>query len=151
MHVIEAARRSAVAVEADRPVVEVAKLMEAASVGAVAVLDQGAPIGLVTDRDLVRRWLAHHLDPQARIDGIMSSPVVTIPADADLHEAYELFSANAVRRLAIVDEQGEFAGIISVDDLLINLSADLDALVRPVTAEVLFGHHDAGVPAVADR
>ncbi len=58
----------------------------------------------------------------------MSAPVVTIRADADLHEAYELFSTHAVRRLAIVDEAGAFVGIISVDDLLMNVCADLTAL-----------------------
>jgi CBS domain-containing protein len=77
----------------------------------------------------------------------MSSPVVTIAAEADLHGAFTLFRSHAVRRLAVVRD-GRFVGMISVDDLLIDLAADLTDLARPVTAEVLFGHHDAPVPAV---
>jgi CBS domain-containing protein len=148
VHVIETARRSAVAVEVDRPIAEVARIMDEAAVGTVAVLDQGELVGIVTDRDLVRRGLARRLDPDARVDGVMSSPVVTIAADADVREAYRLLSEHAVRRLAIVDG-GRFAGVVSTDDLLMNLCADLEAVTRPVTAEVLFGHRDPGLPAPA--
>jgi CBS domain-containing protein len=148
MKVIEHTRRSAVAVEVDAPISDVARTMEAAAVGAVAVLDGGALVGIVTDRDLVRRALAHRLDPAARVDGVMSSPVVTIAATADIREAFPLFAEHAIRRLAIVDERGSFVGVLSADDVLMNLSADLQAVVRPVAAEVLFGHRDAEVPAL---
>lgn len=37
--------------------------------------------------------------------------------------------------------------MITVDDLLVDLAADLSDLARPVTAEVLFAHHDSPVPA----
>ena len=148
MKVIEHTRRSAVAVEVDTPIRAVAATMDAAAVGAVAVVDQGALVGIVTDRDLVRRWLAHRLDADARVDAVMSSPVVTIGAAADIREAYPLFASHAIRRLAIVDEAGAFVGMLSIDDVLMNLSADLAAVLRPVAAEVLFGHHDAPVPAM---
>ena len=72
---------------------------------------------------------------------------MTIDAEADLHGAFTLFRTHAVRRLAVVRE-GRFVGMITVDDLLIDLAADLADLARPVTAEVLFGHHDVPVPAV---
>jgi CBS domain-containing protein len=148
MKVYESIRRSAVAVEVDRPVAEVARVMEQAAVGSVVVLDGGTPVGIVTDRDLVRRWLAHRLEPEARIDAIMSTPLVTIPADADVRDVYRLFDAHAVRRIAAVDPDGSLVGVLSVDDVLMNLVADLTAVVKPVTAEVLFGQRDAGLPAV---
>lgn len=148
MNVIEHTRRSAVAVEVDTPISEVARTMEAAAVGAVAVQDRGELVGIVTDRDLIRRWLAHRLESSARVDGVMSSPVVTIPATADIREVYPLFATHSIRRLAIVDESGSFVGMLSIDDVLMNLAADLAAVLRPVAAEVLFGHHDAAVPAV---
>ena len=46
-------------------------------------------VGVVTDRDLVRRAMARGLEPDARVDGVMSSPVITIAEDADLHDARE--------------------------------------------------------------
>jgi signal-transduction protein with cAMP-binding, CBS, and nucleotidyltransferase domain len=147
MQVIDATRRSGVGVSPDRTIEQVAQLMDQANVGAVVVIDGDAPVGIVTDRDLVRRAVARGLAPDARIDGVMSSPVVTIDAHADLHDAFALFGDHAIRRLGIVAD-GSFAGIIAVDDLLIDLASDLAAIARPVTAEVIFGHHDSPVPAV---
>jgi CBS domain-containing protein len=121
-------------------------MMDRVGVGALAVVDEDRLIGLVTDRDLVRRGLARDVPADARVDSVMSMPVVTIDADADLRDALALFRRNPVRRLAVVRE-GHFVGMITVDDLLINLAADLSDLARPVTAEVLFGHHDSAVPA----
>jgi Mg/Co/Ni transporter MgtE len=80
-----------------------------------------------------------------RVDGVMSSPVVTISADADVHEAYVLFGKHAGRRLAVV-RAGEFVGMVTLDDLLVDLAAELSELVRPVTGEILFGHRDHPYP-----
>lgn len=146
MRTIEAVRRSAVAVAPDATVEAAAAVMEAAGVGALGVVDGSALVGIVTDRDLVRRAMAKGLTGDARVDGVMSAPVVTIDASADLHEAFALFRTNAVRRLAVVRD-GVFVGMVTVDDLLVDLAADLADLARPVTAEVLFGHRDSAVPA----
>lgn len=149
MRAIEGIRRSGVAIAPDKTMREAAEIMERSGVGALAVVDGDELVGIVTDRDLVRRGLAKGLDLDARVDGMMSSPVVTIDADADLRAAYALFRSNAVRRLAIVDAGGRFTGMVAIDDLLINLAADLSDLVRPVTAETIIGHRDAPVPATS--
>jgi CBS domain-containing protein len=142
MKVIDAVRRSGVGVGPERTIHEAATLMEQAGVGSLAVIDADRLVGIVTDRDLVRRALARGLSPDARIDGVMSSPVVTIDADADLHDAFEVFRTHAVRRLAVT--RGEaFLGTLTIDDLLVDVVGHLADLTRPVAAEVLFAHHDA--------
>ncbi len=146
MRAVEGIRRSGIAIGPERTMREAAEIMERSGVGALAVVDGDHLVGIVTDRDLVRRGLARRLDPSARIDGLMSSPVVTIEASADLRTAHGIFRTNAVRRLAVT-ERGHFVGMLSVDDLLINLSADLADLMRPVTAETIIGHRDSPVPA----
>jgi CBS domain-containing protein len=121
--------------------------MEQSGVGSLAVIDGKDLQGIITDRDLVRRVLARDLRPDARVDGVMSSPVVTIAADADVHEAFALLRAHGVRRLAVVRE-GEFVGMVTTDDLLVDLAADLFDLSRPVSAEMLRAHRDSPVPAM---
>jgi CBS domain-containing protein len=146
MRTIDAVRRSGVALGPERTIRDAAAIMEQSGVGSLAVIDDGRPVGIVTDRDLVRRGLAHDLPPDSRVDSVMSTPVVTIDANDDLHHAFGLFRTNAVRRLAIVRD-GRFVGVVTIDDLLVNLAADLTDLVRPVTAEILFAHRDSPVPA----
>ena len=146
MRTIEAVRRSGVGIGPERTIRDAAAIMEQSGIGSLAVVDDGQLVGIVTDRDLVRRGLARGLPSDSRVDGLMTSPVITIDADDDLHKAFALFRANAVRRLAVV-RQGRFVGTVSIDDLLVYLAADLSDLVRPVTAEILFSHRESPVPA----
>lgn len=148
MRAVEGIRRSGVAIAPDRTMRDAAEIMERSGVGALAVVEGEALVGFVTDRDLVRRGLARGLDADVRVDSLMSSPVVTIDAGEDLRSAYALFRTHPVRRLAVT-EAGRFVGVLAIDDLLINLASDLGDLVRPVTAEAIFGgHHDSPVPAI---
>ena len=148
MQTIARIRRTGVAVGPDRTITDVARVMTSSGIGTVVVLDGDDLVGIVTDRDLVRRGLAAGLPPDARIDGLMSSPVVTIDADADLHDAVETFGRHALRRLAVV-EQGRFVGIVSLDDLLVDLSHDLDQLTSPMASEITGPHRDSAVPVHA--
>lgn len=145
MQTISRLRRSGVAVECDRTIGDVAQVMSSSGIGTVAVLDGEDLVGIVTDRDLVRRGLARGLAPDARVDGVMSSPVVTIEADTDVHEAIETFGQHALRRLAVVDG-GSFIGIISLDDLLVDLAGDMRDLTSPMAAEIASPQKDSPLP-----
>jgi len=145
MRTIDAVRRPGIAIAADQTIHDAAKLMESAGVGTLAVLDGDQLVGIVTDRDLVRRAMAPGLDPTARVDAVMTMPVQTVDADADLHDTVRAFETHGARRLAVT-EAGRFVGIISVDDLVIDLVADLGSLVRPVTGEVMFSQRDVAAP-----
>jgi len=145
VHTIDAVRRSGIGIGPERTIHDAAAVMEHSGIGSLAVIDGTQLLGIVTDRDLVRRALACGMPSDARVDGVMSSPVVTIPADADLHDAFALFRTHAVRRLAVLRD-GQFVGMITVDDLLVDLAADLADLARPVSAEIVSAHHDAAAP-----
>ncbi len=93
MHTIETLRRSGVAVAPNATIKAAAHVMERAGVGALGVVDEGHLIGIVTDRDLVRRALARGLPLDARVDAVMSAPVVTIDVGADVHSVFALLHA----------------------------------------------------------
>ena len=146
MKVFEALRKLPVTVEADRTLVEVARLMDSGAVGAVVVVDSGMPVGIVTDRDMVVRGLGRGTPMDGRIDEIMTTEVMTIDCEADLRDALGIFERHAIRRLPVLKD-GLVIGMITVDDLMIDLIADMSTLVRPVTGQVIFGHGEAGLPA----
>lgn len=148
MRTIDAVRRSGVGIRADQTVRQAAQVMEAAGVGSLAVVDGSRLVGIVTDRDLVRRALARAMPSDSRVDAVMTSPVVAIQADADLHEAFVLFRTHGIRRLAVV-KGAEFVGMVTVDDLLIDLAGDLVDLSRPIDAEIGHAHRDGAFPATA--
>ncbi len=146
MHTIEATRRSGIAVAPDCTVAHAAAVMEQAGVGSLVILDGDELVGIVTDRDLVRRVLAQGRPADVRVDSVMSAPVVTVDADADMRAVFDAFRTHAVRRLAVVRD-AKFVGMTSIDDLLVQRVSELNDLCRPVTAEILFGHHETPVPA----
>lgn len=146
MKINDALRKTGLSIGPGCTLRQAAELMECNAVGALAVVEDDRAVGVVTDRDLVRRAVARGIAPDARVDSVMSSPVVSIADDADLHDAVAVFGRKAVRRL-VVERDGRFVGVLSADDLLIDLASDLAAVVRPIGAEVLFGHRDSSVPA----
>jgi len=139
--------RSGIGIAPDQTIRVAAELMEQSGVGALGVVDHNRLVGIVTDRDLVRRAMARGLPNDTRIDAVMTSPVVTIDTDADDDETFRAFGTHGLRRLAVVRNDNEFVGILSLDDMLTRLTAQLSDLTRPVTAEILFAHRDSPVPA----
>lgn len=97
---------------------DAARLMGEAKVGALFVVDQDAYVGVVSETDLVRKAMAQGLDPaQARVQSIMSSPVITIEIDRSIHEASDLMADKGIRHLAVTQD-GQIVGMISVRGLL---------------------------------
>lgn len=147
MRALEMVHRPGVTIEADATITVAAERMEKAGVGCLCVVDGGSLIGIVTDRDLVRRAMARRLPADTRVDSVMTSPLLSVPADADMRTVFDMFRLHAVRRLPVVSG-GRLEGLIAVDDVLVVLSRQLDDIARPVTAELLFAQHDSPVPAV---
>jgi CBS domain-containing protein len=148
MQVKDAIRKPPVTIDAADTVARAAKQMDEAAVGALVVVDDDRPVGIVTDRDLVVRAIARGYSLDSRIDSVMSMGVVAIDADADIRHAIELFSQHAIRRLPVVDG-GRMCGMITLDDLVVDLTQDLERATKPLAAQVLFGHPEAKSPARA--
>jgi CBS domain-containing protein len=102
------------------PIARAARLMATTGVGFLPVCDaELRVIGVVTDRDLVTRGLANDRDPETTWVGkVMTSPVVTCAADADLHLAEELMAQERKSRIVVIHPDGRLAGILSVADII---------------------------------
>ena len=146
MRTIEMLHRSGVGVAASLTIREAAAIMEQAGVGSLAVVAGDSLVGIVTDRDIVRRAVARGVPADARIDFVMTTPVATVSADDSIDVAYEMFATHGLRRLAVM-RGTSFVGMLTIDDLLVAGVQQLASLARPITAEILFSHRDPAVPA----
>lgn len=147
MHAIDAARKPPATIAADRTITQAAQEMDRLAVGALVVVEpSGRPAGIVTDRDLAVRAVARRADPEARVDSVMTTELVALAPDADLREAFGIFERHALRRLPLVADDG-VVGMLTMDDLVVDVTADLFRLTRPITAQVLFGHQEPSTPA----
>ncbi len=100
-------------VEADEPVKKALDTMLEKGVWSVVITDKGLPVGVITDRDILRRCIGKGLDlEKTTCREIMSSPLITISPDATLGEAWSLLSETKVRR-AYVIEKGKIIGRVT--------------------------------------
>ncbi len=117
---------------------EAARLMREKHVGDLVILDdleeERAPVGIVTDRDLVVAVMAAGLDARAvKVGDLMRAPVVLAEESEDATVAIERMRKHGVRRLPVVGAHGALQGVVSLDDLWSRLAADAAALDAVVT------------------
>lgn len=140
MTIGETCNREVITIQRDETVLEAARLMRQYHVGAVIVIDNlngcTAPVGIVTDRDLVVEVLATELDETViTVGDIMASEIHTLKESADISEAIQLMRRKTIRRLPVVDEDGDLVGMLTLDDILESLSEELLDLAKLVRYE----------------
>jgi CBS domain-containing protein len=115
---------------------EAAKRMRSKKISSLVVIERGdAPVGIVTERDLVRQVCSKDISSDSvLIEEIMSSPIITIDVNASIEQAADKMIQNKVRHLLIV-EDGRIYGIITPSDFTIYLTENLN--MDEVNARIL--------------
>ena len=108
---------------------ELADAMADYAVGCVVIVDdRERPVGMVTDRDLTCRVIARGLDPgKTRAEDIMSRPLFTAAPSDRIEAVVERMRTAGVRRLPVGRDE-RLTGLVSIDDLLVELGRELDDL-----------------------
>ncbi|MGI4721025.1 MAG: CBS domain-containing protein [Janthinobacterium lividum] len=135
MHIGQICTSQATHCTRDETVQGAALLMRRQHVGDVIVVDQfdgaSVPVGILTDRDIVVSVIAPGLDPASlQVGDIMSDDLLTARDSDDLYETIEKMRLRGIRRVPVVDANGNLAGIVSADDLLEFLAEEMGELSR---------------------
>ena len=110
-----------------------AQLMERLDVGALPVCDVGRVVGMITDRDITVRATAQGLTASTAVEQVMSTDVVCCQEDDDIEQLQQTMCESQVRRVPIIGRDDSLVGIVSLGDLALRQSADIDAVVREVS------------------
>ncbi|HTV18055.1 MAG TPA: CBS domain-containing protein [Polyangiaceae bacterium] len=125
---------------------EAARRMRRQNIGSIVIEHDGAPIGILTDRDLTLRVVAEELDAGSiTVDKVMSTFPVFLTPQRDLHAALDLMVQMRVRRLPAVNAKGRVIGIVSLDDILLELTGQLSQVQKLLQAERASGDVDGAV------
>jgi CBS domain-containing protein len=104
------------------PVSDAARLMRAVDRDCLIVFDLGRAIGIVTERDIIRKITAEGLDAmRVHVSQIVSSPLITIHPDRPAREAAALMLEKKIRHLPVVKEN-RLLGIITLQDFVKQMS-----------------------------
>ncbi|QQG48040.1 MAG: CBS domain-containing protein [archaeon] len=115
--------KAVMAVDVNTSVQDCSKAMAKRGVSCAVVTQGGTAIGIVTERDLVAKVLADAVDPgKVFVKDIMSTPLITVPAEATVGEAAARMAEYRVRRLIVVGKSGGMVGIITTGDIARSLA-----------------------------
>jgi len=105
-------------IDADAPVFEAVKRMVEANVGSLLVGDGGQHVGIVTERDYLRRIALERRDDETvAVRDVMSSPLVVVTPDTSIDECMAVMTDRRIRHVPVVDE-GIVVGIVSIGDVV---------------------------------
>jgi CBS domain-containing protein len=101
----------------DMSVRAVAALMRDGDMGSLPVVENGKLVGIITDRDIVVRAVAEGRDATALIGDVMTTEIFAVRAEDYVFEAIRLMGDKQVRRVPVINENNELAGIIAMADV----------------------------------
>jgi CBS domain-containing protein len=137
MNIGELCTREVYIVNPAEPLSQAIHEMRKRNIGCVVVVEQRGdrvvPIGIVTDRDIVRA-LPDYPDGigRARVVDVMTREPLTLPEDSSIVEGMGRLRQRGVRRAPVTAANGDLVGIVSADDCLGVVAEQLDSLARLV-------------------
>ncbi len=129
----------------DTSIGDTIQLFAESCVSSLVVTEHGKPVGIVTERDLLR-MMCTGFDDRRPVRAIMSAPLVTVRHDMDFTAAQLMMSNRAIRHLVLVDEDGLLCGLASETDFRRSLGQDLFSAIENLSAVmnqgIEFAHPD---------
>lgn len=97
---------------------EAARLLAERRIGALPVVEDGAVVGIFSERDVIHALNAHGADALGgAVGGVMTSPAITVARDDAVLAALSLMTRRRIRHLPVV-EDGRLIGFVSIGDLV---------------------------------
>lgn len=122
-------------VRPDSSVKEVVATMNKFDIGSIIVVQGDRPVGIITERDILKRVVEPCLAPETlTARHVMTSPVLTIDENASVNEAAKLMAKKGVKKLLVMRNNDEIAGIITFTDIVAkvpDMLSLLEELMRP--------------------
>jgi CBS domain-containing protein len=138
LKVVDAMRKEIVTVDEGASVAEASEMMREKGEGGAIILRKGAPVGMMTERDVTYKVAANGLDATSvKVAEIMETPLITIDPDADLVEAAKIMDEHRIRRLAVV-RKGVVYGVLRAIDIARNLERHADSEIRKILRYAFF-------------
>jgi len=113
--------KNVVTIDDDKTVAEAAGLMAEHDIGDLVIMHDNSPVGIVTERDFVRRVLAEGKSRNIKVSEVMTTPLKVIDPEAPIKEAARRMVNRRIRRLPVI-KNNKLVGIITTADFAKHLS-----------------------------
>ncbi|MDR3685889.1 MAG: diguanylate cyclase [Coriobacteriia bacterium] len=123
--------------DGDSTLADAASLMESNKASCLVVTDGPLPLGMLTERDVVRIANTGVATGTTLVEDVMKGPVISIDGEANVRQAMDKMDARGIRRLVVVDDAGGLLGVLTRHDIVkamlgryVELLNDTDELQR---------------------
>lgn len=129
-------------------VMEAAKLMRKHDVDNIVVLNNGAPVGIVTERDIISKLVSKDIKPSTvKLKDIMTTPLITASTNDRLSDIARKMAAARIRRIPVIDS-GELVGVVA-DVTVISISSEMNSIMAELI-EINAGRETFGIESGDD-
>ncbi|GAD51293.1 CBS domain protein [Halarchaeum acidiphilum MH1-52-1] len=133
---VEDVSRDVVSIPGNAPLDQVAETMYSEDVGFLVVTHEGEPAGALTDRQ-VALSLRNEADPSSTTaNELMTPDLVTVDRDMDVLRILQQMKLEEIRRVLVVDDDGDPVSVVSLDDVLVLLGEEMGDIADLIEAQV---------------
>ncbi|MCE9584249.1 MAG: CBS domain-containing protein [Planctomycetes bacterium] len=126
--------RNVKSVQRGTPLLDAVKEMHLHNIGALVITEQGRPVGIFSERDLLKRVVATGLDPRgATVDQAMTGKLISVPPEESFASLCEKMHVGNFRHLPVIDGE-KLLGMVSVRDVLSVVAREGLGIVPPQRA-----------------
>ena len=129
-------RKTVISIDSAMTVKDAATMMEDTDVGCVIITKGNAPLGILTERDFVKRIVSKEKSFSTPLADVMSFPLITSKPDDTVWEAAEIMKKNKIHKVP-VEDNGKLVGIITASDLVRLCSMGSDSEMRHIADSIL--------------
>ena len=115
---------------------DAAKLMDGNNIGCIIVTKNQLPIGILTERDFVKRIAAKEKSLTTSLEEVMSSPLIEVNPDETVWEAAQIMKTNSIHKLP-VKKDNQIIGIVTATDLVKICSMGSDSEMRRICDQII--------------
>jgi len=129
-------KKNVISIDSSMTVSDAAKMMDDASIGAIIVLENGIAVGIITERDLVRRIIAKGKPLSTNVKVAMSSPLIVINPDDSVWDLAQLMKTRKIHRVPAVKD-GRLVGMVTTSDVVKLCSIGSGDEMSKITEQIL--------------
>jgi signal-transduction protein with cAMP-binding, CBS, and nucleotidyltransferase domain len=115
---------------------DAAKLMDKKNIGCIIVTKNQIPVGILTERDFVKRIASKDRKLDESVEGVMSSPLIKISQDETVWEAAQLMKTNNIHKLP-VHKNNQIIGVVTTTDIVKICSVGSDSEMRRICDQII--------------
>jgi len=129
-------RKNVISIDSSMTVKDAAIMMTDTNVGCVVITRGNAPVGILTERDFVKKIVSEERDLSTPLADVMSFPLIAVNSEDTVWEAAEIMKRNKIHK-APVEDQGKLVGIITATDIVKLCSMGSDSEMRHIADAIL--------------